>query len=82
VKNKNWDLLQNRDIIVELIDLFGPKRCMFASNFPVSSIKISFNDLFTNFKNIVKNYSEEDKKYLFAETAIQTYNINRKNLYK
>ncbi len=82
VKDKNWDLLQNRDIIVELIDLFGPKRCMFASNFPVSSIKISFNDLFTNFKNIVKNYSEEDKKYLFAETAIQTYNINRKNLYK
>jgi len=38
VKGQDWNFLQNKEIIFELIDMFGPKRCMFASNFPVSSI--------------------------------------------
>ena len=77
VKNKIWNYEQNRQIILELIDLFGPKRCMFASNFPVSRIKITFDDLFTNFKKIVKDFTSEEKKCLFSETAIKTYNINK-----
>ena len=74
-KDEIWDYEQNREIILELIDLFGPKRCMFASNFPVSSLKITFNDLFTNFKKIVEKFSFDEQKLLFSETAIKTYNI-------
>ncbi|MDA9114105.1 amidohydrolase family protein, partial [Alphaproteobacteria bacterium] len=44
VKEQSWNYKQNADIIYELIDLFGPQRCMFASNFPVSRLKISFDD--------------------------------------
>lgn len=75
VKGQNWNYKQNAEIIYELIDLFGPKRCMFASNFPVSSLKITFNDLFTNFKKIVEKFSFDEQKLLFSETAIKTYNI-------
>lgn len=75
VKEQGWNYKQNADIIYELIDLFGPQRCMFASNFPVSRLKITFDDLFTNFKNIVKNFSLDEQISLFSDTAIKTYNI-------
>ena len=75
VKDKNWDYSQNEQIIKELIDLFSPQRCMFASNFPVSKIKISFKDLYNNYKKIVKSFSSDEKKWLFAKTASEVYNL-------
>ena len=81
-KDEIWNYKQNSDIILELIDLFGPKRCMFASNFPVSSLKITFDELFLNFKKIVKNFSLHEKSFLFSKTAISTYNIDENLLTK
>ena len=75
VKDKDWDYSQNEQIIKELIDLFSPQRCMFASNFPVSKIKISFKDLYNNYKKIVKSFSSDEKKWLFAKTASEVYNL-------
>ena len=75
VKGEDWNYYQNKKIIHELIDLFGPQRCMFASNFPVSKIKISFDDLYKNYKKIVKNFSDDEKKWLFAKTASEVYNL-------
>ena len=75
VKDKDWNYSQNEQIIKELIDLFSPQRCMFASNFPVSKIKISFKDLYNNYKKIVKNFSSDEKKWLFAKTASEVYNL-------
>ena len=75
VKDKDWNYSQNEQIIKELIDLFSPQRCMFASNFPVSKIKISFKDLYNSYKKIVKNFSADEKKWLFAKTASEVYNL-------
>ena len=75
VKDEDWDYSQNEQIIKELIDLFSPQRCMFASNFPVSKIKISFKDLYNNYKKIVKSFSSDEKKWLFAKTASEVYNL-------
>jgi predicted TIM-barrel fold metal-dependent hydrolase len=75
VKDKDWNYPQNEQIIKQLIDLFSPQRCMFASNFPVSKIKISFKDLYNNYKKIVKSFSSDEKKWLFAKTASEVYNL-------
>ena len=57
VKGQEWNYKENEKIILELIDIFSPSRCMFASNFPVSGLKISFNNLYKNYKKIVGNFS-------------------------
>ena len=44
---------------------------MFASNFPVSSINITFDNLFLNFKKIVQNFSLDEKNLLFSKTAME-----------
>ena len=76
IKGKEWNFYENASIIYQLIDFFGPKRCMFASNFPVSKIKITFDKLFNNYKKIVEKFSRDEKKYLFSETAIRAYNLD------
>ena len=50
---------------------------MFASNFPVSKIKITFDNLFDNYKKIVEKFSIHEKKCLFSETAIEVYNLDK-----
>ena len=50
--------------------------------FPVSKLKITFNDLFYNYKKIVEKFSIDEKKALFSKTAITTYNIDQKLLHK
>ena len=59
VKNQDWNYEENRRIILDIIDIFSPSRCMFASNFPVSSLKISFDDLYNNYNKIVKNLTKK-----------------------
>ena len=44
-----WSLDANRDIIGFCIDIFGPKRAMFASNFPVDRLCGSFDTIFSGF---------------------------------
>ncbi len=57
------------------IQLFGPSRCMFESNFPVDKRSHSFAVLFNAFKRIAKGYTAEEKRMLFAGTAATVYRI-------
>lgn len=42
-----WDAAANLDLLCEALDIFGAKRCLFASNFPVSGLKVSYADWLT-----------------------------------
>ena len=57
------------------LQLFGPARCMFESNFPVDTRSHSFAVLFNAFKRLAKGYSAEEKRMLFAGTAAKVYRI-------
>ncbi len=82
VKGQDWNYKENRKIILEVIEMFSPARCMFASNFPVSSLKITFNDLYNNYKKIVRDFSIDEKQQLFWKTAMEVYNLNKDELKK
>jgi len=59
------------------IESFGPRRCMFESNFPVDKDCVSYRALWNAFKLVVKamNLSAEDKIHLFHDTAARTYKL-------
>jgi predicted TIM-barrel fold metal-dependent hydrolase len=59
----------------ECIDLFGPGRCMFESNFPVDKGTTSYVVLWNAFKKIAARYSEDEQHALFFETANSTYQL-------
>jgi predicted TIM-barrel fold metal-dependent hydrolase len=57
------------------INAFGVERCMFESNFPVDKQSISYHVLWNAFKKMSANFSEEEKKYLFHDTAAEFYSL-------
>lgn len=57
------------------IEQFGPKRCMFESNFPVDMVSCSYNILWNSFKRLTADYSTTEKNDLFHDTACRIYRL-------
>jgi predicted TIM-barrel fold metal-dependent hydrolase len=64
-----------RPYIETCIDAFGPKRCMFESNFPPDKGQCSYQVIFNAFKRIAAQYSEAEKTALFSGTATSVYRL-------
>ncbi len=64
-----------RPYIETCIELFGARRCMFESNFPVDKMAIGYAALWNAFKRIVSGASREEKLALFGGTAARIYRL-------
>ena len=64
-----------RDWYLHAIDVFGPDRCMFESNFPVDKVSCSYAVLWNSFKRIAAGCSEGEKASLFHDTAARVYRL-------
>lgn len=64
-----------RDHLLTTIDLFGPERAMFESNFPVDMRAISYTLVWNSFKRVTAGFSADDKAMLFAGTAKRVYRM-------
>ena len=65
-----------RPYIETCIELFGPQRCMFESNFPVEKMGIGWAALWNAFKRLASGASAEEKQALFAGTARRVYRLD------
>jgi len=64
-----------RPWIEPCIETFGARRCMFESNFPVHKNWMSYQVLWNAFKRIAAGASDDDRRELFAGTAIRAYRV-------
>ena len=64
-----------RDWYLHAIDVFGPERCMFESNFPVDKLSCSYGVLWNAFKKIAGGFTVAEKASLFHDTAKRVYRI-------
>ena len=55
------------------LEVFGPDRCMFASNFPVDGIHGTFDELFETYVALTGALDDADRSTLFATTAERVY---------
>jgi len=58
------------------IEIFGPGRCLFESNFPVDKVSVSYNVLWNTFKRIAAGCSAAEKAAMFHDTAARVYRID------
>lgn len=63
------------DHYIATIDLFGPDRCMFTSNFPRDRLSISYGVLWNAHKILARRYNAEEQAALFSGTAARVYNL-------
>jgi L-fuconolactonase len=58
-----------------MIKCFGPKRCMFESNFPVDRWSLNYVVYWNAMKKIAAKYPEDAKAAMFAGTARKVYSV-------
>ncbi|MGE0719362.1 MAG: amidohydrolase [Alphaproteobacteria bacterium] len=57
------------------IELFGPARCLFESNFPVEKMGIGYAALWNAFKRLAAGASADEKRAMFSGTASRVYRL-------
>jgi predicted TIM-barrel fold metal-dependent hydrolase len=65
-----------KNMVREVIDLFGTNRCMFASNYPVDKLQgVNINILYSLFLKWTEDFSHTERTALFHDTAVHAYNL-------
>ena len=86
VNGYGWEKRANPPTSVELaqatrryfdytMEKFGPKRCMFESNFPVDKFSCSYTVLWNSFKILSKGFSADERAAMFCGTAERVYRL-------
>lgn len=65
----------HQDYYLHMIDCFGPRRCMFESNFPVDKVSVSYAVLWNAFKKIGRRFNQDENELLFEGTAKWVYRL-------
>jgi predicted TIM-barrel fold metal-dependent hydrolase len=70
-----WDLSTNRRIVRETIEVFGPARCLFASNFPVDKLMSSYDTVWDLFRDVISDLSTDEQAAILRTNAERAYRI-------
>jgi predicted TIM-barrel fold metal-dependent hydrolase len=58
-----------------VIELFGPERCLFAANFPVSGLYATYDRLAGAYREILSTLSPEEQKRILHDNAAHIYRV-------
>jgi predicted TIM-barrel fold metal-dependent hydrolase len=71
-----WTVAANRQVVETAIELFGVRRCMFASNFPVDALAADYRTIMGGFMTIVAQRPEAEQRALLHDNAIRYYRLD------
>lgn len=69
----DWTLADIKPWVEAALDIFGTKRCMFASNFPADWIYSEYDRLMNAYLTITSAFSQDDLEALYATNAESVY---------
>lgn len=79
LKDKPWIYEDNKAIVLEALSIFGIDRCMFASNFPVASLRIDYNTLVTSMAHMISGFTPKEQNDFFVNNAAKFYRLSIAN---
>lgn len=62
-------------LIREATEIFGPRRTMFASDFPVDGLYIGYSEWVSVFAEAIGDMSDDEKDAVFAGNAVDLYRL-------
>ena len=60
-------------VVEHALDVFGPMRCMFASNFPMDKVSADFTAIVDAYATIVRGRGDDALRSVFHDTARRFY---------
>ena len=69
------NLHDRRKAILGTLEAFGTQRAMFASNYPVDSLRMSFDGIFRGFDEATSHLPVDERRALFHDNALRIYRM-------
>lgn len=76
LRNQIWNAEDNAHIVREVIAIFGWQRCLFASNFPVAGLRISYPALILWMRETLAYLDQEQQRAVLGGNALSVYRID------
>ena len=70
-----WTVADNGPVVRDAIAIFGVRRCLFASNFPVDSLVADYRTIVSGFREITADFPPPDIAGLFHDNAVRVYRL-------
>jgi predicted TIM-barrel fold metal-dependent hydrolase len=74
----NWSEQQVKPWIISLVELFGPKRCMFGSHMPIDALSYGFDRLYGTYENILAEFSDDERDDMLRRTALDWFRVQQR----
>src|SRR5580704_2847694 len=75
LRDRAWDYDENRRVVLDAIAIFGIERSVFATNFPVASLRIGYGPLVEAMNRMLAGFSAEDRDRFFWKNAAGFYRL-------
>ena len=79
ITEADWQTWQSTDLqpyVDTAIDLFGPTRCMFGSDWPVCLLAGSYQQVLDTFRTCIAALGATDQSQILSKTAIDFYQLS------
>ncbi len=73
--DRHWTQASIETLIHGAIDIFGPQRALFGSNFPVDGLMRGYDELWTAYTAACRRYSAAERAALFHDNAARLYRL-------
>jgi predicted TIM-barrel fold metal-dependent hydrolase len=71
----NWSVQSLSPLIETCLEVFGPQRCMFGSNFPVDKLHASYAQLYDAFEALTTDLDAAQRNDVFVNNALRFYRL-------
>lgn len=75
LRDRPWRLEDNLPVIRDAVAIFGWQRCMFGSNFPVASLRITYPDLVRAMSESLSYLGSKKRQAIWCGNALNFYGI-------
>lgn len=62
-------------VLHDTVEVFGPSRCLFGSNFPIEKLWTTYTDLVAAFRRAAADLSTDAQADIFERTAMRVYRL-------
>ena len=77
LKDSPWNYADNRVVVLTALEIFGPERCMFASNFPVAGLRASYDTIANGMADMLAPMGRAVQEAVFAGNAQRFYRLEQ-----
>jgi L-fuconolactonase len=70
-----WKLDDLRPFVDSALELFGPTRLLFGSDYPVCLLAASYDQVLDSFRELLKELNDDERSRIFSKNAVEFYRL-------